>query len=493
MPPVLPPGFSEARLRSVTGGARPRARGRVGARARRAVARAPRSVRPGRPAAVRSLGGVRPGSVEEIQAVAADRQRPPAPAVDGLARANLGYGGAAPRVRGTVVLELSRMNRVLEVDEELGYALVEPGVTFFDLYEHLRANGHRLWMSVARPGLGQRHRQRARARLRLHALRRPLGRHLRHGGRARRRRPRPHRHGRHDDGTPGTLYKGGYGPSLDGLFLQSNFGVVTKMGLWLMPEPESFRACERHVRARRGLRAMIETLRPLKVGETITGNARAATPSASRRGRRSARAGPTIPPRCRARRSRRWSTSSASAGGTCASGSSAPRPSSRRATAWCRTRSVASRARGSRAALRRERHRGRDRAGGPAAGRHPEHDVLRDPRLAGGRDRPRRVLAAVAAARRGRRPPGADGPVTGAGARLRLQRRADLRHAVPEPHLHDPVRPDRRRADRVARGGCSRSWSARAPPPATASTGRTWSSWTSSPSSTTSTAARSAG
>jgi 4-cresol dehydrogenase (hydroxylating) len=35
-------------------------------------------------------------------------------------------------------------------------------------------------------------------------------------------------------------YKYGYGPYLDGIFSQSNFGVVTKMGIWLMPEPEAY-------------------------------------------------------------------------------------------------------------------------------------------------------------------------------------------------------------------------------------------------------------
>ena len=30
-------------------------------------------------------------------------------------------------------------------------------------------------------------------------------------------------------------YKYGFGPLVDGLFSQSNFGIVTRMGLWLMP------------------------------------------------------------------------------------------------------------------------------------------------------------------------------------------------------------------------------------------------------------------
>lgn len=34
-----------------------------------------------------------------------------------------------------------------------------------------------------------------------------------------------------------------FGPSVEGLFLQSNLGVVTKMGIWLLPAPEAYMAC----------------------------------------------------------------------------------------------------------------------------------------------------------------------------------------------------------------------------------------------------------
>lgn len=34
-------------------------------------------------------------------------------------------------------------------------------------------------------------------------------------------------------------YRWGYGPWTDGLFTQSNMGIVTKMGLWLMPAPDT--------------------------------------------------------------------------------------------------------------------------------------------------------------------------------------------------------------------------------------------------------------
>lgn len=39
------------------------------------------------------------------------------------------------------------------------------------------------------------------------------------------------------------LSKFSFGPSIDGLFLQSNLGVVTKLGIWLSPQPQSYMSC----------------------------------------------------------------------------------------------------------------------------------------------------------------------------------------------------------------------------------------------------------
>ena len=65
---------------------------------------------------------------------------------------NTGYGGTAPRVPGSVGLDLGRhMNRVLEVNVEGAYALLEPGVTFMGLHDHLVKTGLRehLWVDVS--------------------------------------------------------------------------------------------------------------------------------------------------------------------------------------------------------------------------------------------------------------------------------------------------------------------------------------------------------
>lgn len=44
------------------------------------------------------------------------------------------------------------MNRILEVNEKFAYALVEPGVTFFDLYKYIQEHKLKLWIDV--PDLG---------------------------------------------------------------------------------------------------------------------------------------------------------------------------------------------------------------------------------------------------------------------------------------------------------------------------------------------------
>ncbi|MFD1650334.1 FAD-binding protein [Pseudonocardia alaniniphila] len=51
-------------------------------------------------------------------------------------------GCCRPVRDGQVVLHLGRrMNRILEVDERLGYALIEPGVTFWELRAELARRG----------------------------------------------------------------------------------------------------------------------------------------------------------------------------------------------------------------------------------------------------------------------------------------------------------------------------------------------------------------
>ena len=45
-------------------------------------------------------------------------------------------------------MSLFRMSRILQVNEQAAYAVVEPGVTFFDLYEHCRQQNLAAWPSM---------------------------------------------------------------------------------------------------------------------------------------------------------------------------------------------------------------------------------------------------------------------------------------------------------------------------------------------------------
>jgi FAD/FMN-containing dehydrogenase len=55
---------------------------------------------------------------------------------------NIGYGGAAPRVPGSVVVDLGRnMNKVLKLDANNASCIVEPGVSYFKLYEEIKKQG----------------------------------------------------------------------------------------------------------------------------------------------------------------------------------------------------------------------------------------------------------------------------------------------------------------------------------------------------------------
>jgi 4-cresol dehydrogenase (hydroxylating) len=212
---------------------------------------------------------VRPGSVEDVQAVLAIANTYRLPLWTVSQGKNNGYGGPAPRVVGSVVVSLARMNRVLEINEELAYVVVEPGVRFFDLHDAVRAGGHRLIPSMPDLGWGS-----------------VIGNTLDHGfgytpygehassqcgmevvladGSVMRTGM-----GAMTDGVSWHVHKRGFGPSADGMFMQSNLGIVTKIGMWLMPMPEVILSCGLKAGSEDALEPIIDTLRELMLEGTI--------------------------------------------------------------------------------------------------------------------------------------------------------------------------------------------------------------------------------
>lgn len=216
---------------------------------------------------------VLPQSVEQVQAVVRIGGKFKIPLYPISTGKNLTYGGAAPTASGSVIVDLKRMNRILQVDEKRAFALVEPGVTYFDLYQHIKDRGLKLWLDVPDPGYGS-----------------FIGNALEHGVGYTASPFRDH-FGSHcglevvlADGTVmrtgmGALPSGeswqecryAVGPAVDGLFAQSNFGIVTKMGFWLMPQPEAWLTVAVSVPDYTDLGKLIEEVNYLEDSGIMTG------------------------------------------------------------------------------------------------------------------------------------------------------------------------------------------------------------------------------
>lgn len=65
------------------------------------------------------------------------------------------------------------------------------------------------------------------------------------------------------------LFRGGYGPTYDSMFSQSNFGIVTKMTLWASPAPEGFMQCHVEVPEEIDLAPMVDIFRDLLLRDMI--------------------------------------------------------------------------------------------------------------------------------------------------------------------------------------------------------------------------------
>jgi 4-cresol dehydrogenase (hydroxylating) len=181
---------------------------------------------------------------------------------------NWGLGSFVPVRDGCAIVDLGRMNRIVEVNGQYGYAVLEPGVTQQQLFEHLRERHPTLFFNVTgssrdtsvvgnwlERGIGY-FRSRAEEGSGLEVV---LGNgQLLHTGFG------------HLPGAAAThLYRFGVGPSLDQLFAQGNFGIVTRMGISLLHCAPSGAAVICTVPDTAGLERLIDILVELRRSEQI--------------------------------------------------------------------------------------------------------------------------------------------------------------------------------------------------------------------------------
>ncbi|MEP6879628.1 MAG: FAD-binding oxidoreductase [Nitrosospira sp.] len=184
-----------------------------------------------------------PGSADDVKVIVLIAARYNIPLYPISTGHNWGYGSANPVVDGCVVVDLSKMNRILDFDAELGIVTLEPGVTQGQLRAYLDES--KLAFLVPVTGAGP------TCSLVGNTLERGYG-----------ITPYPDHFGAMTSLQAvlpdGTLYRGaltemggalvdktfkwGIGPYLDGLFCQGAFGIVTQMTIALAPAHERMMA-----------------------------------------------------------------------------------------------------------------------------------------------------------------------------------------------------------------------------------------------------------
>ena len=182
---------------------------------------------------------------------------------------NLGLGTRSPVRDDQIVVDLGRrMNRILELNEELGYAVVEPGVTFQSLHDELVRRGDKFMISATSgPPLGS---------VLGNALDKGAGYspYFDHFGmlcgfevvQGNGATIRTGDGSLHNDQLPNwPVSKYTFGPILDGLFAQSNFGIVVRAAVWLMPRPPVIRSFHAIFEQDADIGAIVDAIRPLKL------------------------------------------------------------------------------------------------------------------------------------------------------------------------------------------------------------------------------------
>ncbi|MBW4479554.1 MAG: FAD-binding oxidoreductase [Tolypothrix brevis GSE-NOS-MK-07-07A] len=209
---------------------------------------------------------IRPGNRAEVQEcvqIANQYKTPIYPISKGK---NWGYGSSVPAQDGCVIMDLGRLNRIIDYNEKLAYVTVEPGVTQRQLFEYMQEKKSNLLMSVTgstpdsslignilERGVGKGPYGDRFAHVCGLEVVLPTGECIHTGFE------------RFANAKAAKVNKWGVGPYFDGIFTQSNLGIVTQMTIWLFPEPEYFQSFFYSISDDSHLEEFIDTLRKLKL------------------------------------------------------------------------------------------------------------------------------------------------------------------------------------------------------------------------------------
>jgi 4-cresol dehydrogenase (hydroxylating) flavoprotein subunit len=190
------------------------------------------------------LAVIQPANRSEVQACVRIANTYKVPLYPVSRGKNWGYGSQVPVRDGSVILSLQRLDRIVEYDERLAYVTVEPGVTMRQVCEFLQEKRAALLVSITggpmegslignvlERGLGIGRYADHFAHACAFEVILPTGDCIHTG------------FDRFPNAQSAHVNRWSVGPYIDGLFTQSNLGIVTQMTIWLMPAPRYFCSC----------------------------------------------------------------------------------------------------------------------------------------------------------------------------------------------------------------------------------------------------------
>lgn len=206
------------------------------------------------------LGIVYPKTTEEVQAIVKLANRQQLSLYPYSTARNIGYGERLPVIDNNLLIDLGRMDKIIRVDVEEGFADVEPGVTQGRLSDYLLENDIPFFVDVTGCGRdsslvgnslegGVGTTPKGQKRKEITSVEGVLGNGERFG-----------------TGS----FPGGLGPDLAGVFIQSNFGIITRLRMPLNPAVEDYRSFTIRLSDESDLALLIAGLRELRQRGSIT-------------------------------------------------------------------------------------------------------------------------------------------------------------------------------------------------------------------------------
>jgi 4-cresol dehydrogenase (hydroxylating) len=206
----------------------------------------------------RSLGIIYPETVEQVEGIVQLANRHRFVLYPYSTAKNIGYGERLPVTENNLVVDLRGMNRIVHVDSELGYADVEPGVTQSQLSEYLAERDIPFFVDATagrdsslvgnslEGGFGST--PRGNKRKEITCVQGVFG-----NGE------------RFDTG----YFPGSIGPDLAGIFVQSNYAIITQLRITLNRVFDDYRSFSVGVHGEPDLLTLVDALRELRQQGTI--------------------------------------------------------------------------------------------------------------------------------------------------------------------------------------------------------------------------------